>query len=56
MILFLIREAREERKKAREALRYMHYPCSIHYLAHDEINRPGKKRAARWARSMRAEK
>lgn len=50
MMLYDLREGRRDRKKARQALRYMHYPCSIHYLARDEINRPAEKRAAQWMR------
>lgn len=48
MIWNLIREEREQKRKARQALRYMHYPSSIHYLAGDEINRPQRKRSAQW--------
>mgnify|MGYP003322853434 CR=1 FL=1 len=51
MIISALREERQQRKKAKEALRYMHYPSSINYLAGDEINRPGKKRAAQWLKS-----
>jgi hypothetical protein len=49
MILSAIHEELMQKKKARQALRYMHYPSSIHYLAGDEINRPQRKRSARWA-------
>lgn len=49
MIWHLIREEMEQKRKACQALRYMHYPSSICYLAGDEINRPQRKRSAQWA-------
>ena len=45
-----IRERRMARRMARDVLRHMESPCAVHYLAADKINRPGKRRAARWAR------
>ena len=49
MILSALREIREQKKKARNVLRELSIPQSIHYLAADRINRPGRRRAARWA-------
>lgn len=49
-MMYDIREGRMDRKKARNVLRHMESPCAVHYLAADQINRPGKRRAARWAR------
>ena len=54
MIRFLIREAREEKKRAREALQYLSCPQAVHYLAGDEMTRPGRKRAAKWTKYNRA--
>lgn len=54
MIRFLIREYWADRKKARNVLGEMTIPQAVHYLAGDEINRPGCKRAARWAKIHRA--
>ena len=49
MILSAIREAQEQRRKARNVLRELTIPQAVHYLAADQITRPGKRRAARWA-------
>ena len=49
MILSDIREAQEQRRKARNVLRELTIPQAVHYLAADQITRPGKRRAARWA-------
>lgn len=45
-----IRERRMARRMARDVLRHMESPCAVHYLAADKINRPGRKRAARWVK------
>lgn len=49
IILTAIREAREQRRKAREVLRHLEIPQAVSYLATDQMARPGKRRAARWA-------
>lgn len=49
MILSAIREAHEQRRKARNVFRELTIPQAVHYLAADQITRPGKRRAARWA-------
>ena len=49
-MMYDLREGRMDRKRARNVLRYMGAPYTVHYLAADQINRPGRKRAARWAR------
>lgn len=49
-MMYDLREGRMDRKRARNVLRYMGAPYTVHYLAADKINRPGRKRAARWAK------
>lgn len=56
MMLDDIREGRAQRKKARNVLSRLSIPQAVHYLARDEINRPHKKRAARWAAYGRRKK
>ena len=49
IILSIIQEYREQKKKAKNVLRELSIPQSVHYMAADRINRPGRRRAARWA-------
>lgn len=49
MIFAELREFWHQRRKARNVLAKLTIPESVHYLAADRINRPGKRRAARWA-------
>ena len=49
MILSAIREYRRQKRKAKNVLAELTIPQAVHYLAADRINRPGKRRAARWA-------
>lgn len=49
MIFAELREYWEQRRKAKDVLSELCIPQAVHYLAADRINRPGKRRAARWA-------
>lgn len=44
-----IREARDQRRKAKDVLKELTIPEAICYLAADQMARPGRRRAARWA-------
>lgn len=52
MILSAIREALEQKRKAREVFRHLSIPQAVCYLAADQMTRPGTRRAARWARNQ----
>lgn len=52
MILSAIREALEQKRKAREAFQHLSIPQAVCYLAADQMTRPGTRRAARWAMSQ----
>lgn len=54
MILTIILEHFRAKRMARNVLKEMTIPQAVHYLAGDEINRPGRKRAAQWAGKARA--
>lgn len=54
VILTIIREHFRAKRMARNVLKEMTIPQAVHYLAGDEINRPGRKRAAQWAGKARA--
>lgn len=49
MILAELREYLKQRRKAKDVLSELCIPQAVHYLAADRINRPGRRRAARWA-------
>lgn len=44
-----VREERTQRKKGREVLGYLEIPQAVGRYSHDQINLPGRRRAARWA-------
>lgn len=44
-----LKEARQQRRKARDVLKELTIPQAICYLAADQMTRPGYRRAARWA-------
>lgn len=56
MILSAIREYRRQKRKAKNVLAELTIPQAVHYLAADRINRPGRRRAARWAGTAQKKK